>query len=134
MLGECSLSITMTAKISPEKMAIYRAAARRRQQQRQELLARRRQRAWEVARQAAEILKTEFGVEKVVVLGSMLSIDRIHQRSDLDLAVWGLIPQRYYRAVGRLLSLEPSMPVDLVEVEIAPTDLLTSIGKEGIEV
>ena len=124
----------MTSEIAPEKIAIYRAAAQRREQQRLGRLGRRHQRAWEMARQAAEILRTEFSAEKIVVFGSMLSIDRIHERSDLDLAVWGLNPRQYYRAVGRLLSLAPSIPVDLVEVEIAPSHLLTSIINEGIPV
>ena len=122
----------MNHELTAEKMAIYRAAAQQRRQQRLEKLVQRREIGWEVARQAAELLKTQFGAIKVVVFGSMLSLERIHERSDLDLAVWGLNTREYYRAVGQLLSLESTIPVDLVEAEFAKPSLIAAIEQEGV--
>jgi uncharacterized protein len=114
--------------IATEKMAAYRASARKRQEQRQAKLRDRHQLGSAIAQEAAEILKQEFNAEKVVLFGSMLSFDRIHERSDVDLAVWGLAPQDYYRAVGKLQGLHPDMPVDLIEAESAPERLLGEIA------
>jgi uncharacterized protein len=118
--------------LTDEQMAIYRAAAQKRQQQQHERLLLRRQMGLAVAQQACEILKRDFRAEKVVLFGSMRSQDLIHDRSDVDLAVWGLNPKDYFRAVGELLALQPDITVDLVEVETAPLRLLEAIETTGI--
>ncbi|MDX2216703.1 MAG: nucleotidyltransferase domain-containing protein [Oculatellaceae cyanobacterium bins.114] len=118
--------------ISSEQMAAYRASALKRYQDQQEHLRDRHQLGLAVARQAADLLKQNFKARKVVLFGSMLSFDLIHERSDVDLAVWGLAPQDYYRAVGCLLALQPGILIDLVEVESAPTRLLTEIEASGL--
>ncbi|MEC4894293.1 MAG: nucleotidyltransferase domain-containing protein [Oscillatoria sp. PMC 1051.18] len=122
----------MNYQLTPEQMEIYRAGARRRRQQEQEKMVKKQQSGWKVAKEAAELLKREFGAQKVVIFGSMLKLDKLHDRSDLDLAVWGLNPRDYYRAVGKLLSLDPDIPVDLVEVESAKPHILKVIEEEGV--
>ncbi len=119
-------------KIPTEQMAIYRAAARRRREQKVRLLALRHQRAWAVAQQAAQILKEQFGVQRVVAFGSVLSAKRFHQKSDVGLAAWGLDEKVYYRAVASLLDLDATIPVDLVEVELASPALQAIIELEGV--
>src|SRR5262245_50265593 len=108
-------------------MAMYRAAARRRQQRRAQRLAQRHERAWQVAQQAAHILKEQFGARQVVVFGSVVSPGSFHQHSDVDLAVWGLEECMYYQAVGRLQSLDPDIPVDVVEMELAAPGLQAAV-------
>ncbi|MDX2242191.1 MAG: nucleotidyltransferase domain-containing protein [Leptolyngbyaceae cyanobacterium bins.302] len=115
-----------------EQMAGYRASAQKRQQQKRDRLRQRQQLGLAVAQQASELLKREFQVEKVVLFGSMRVLDRVHDRSDVDLAVWGLKPQDYFRAVGQLLALHPDMPVDLVEAETAPPRILHAIETTGV--
>lgn len=122
----------LIAKIPAEKMAAYRATARRRRQQEKQQLAHRRQRAWEVARQASQLLKEQFGVKRVVLFGSVLFPERFHQRSNVDLAVWGLDERVYYRAVACLLNLDPALAVNLVEAELASPALLAIIEREGV--
>ncbi|MBI1930796.1 nucleotidyltransferase domain-containing protein [Candidatus Poribacteria bacterium] len=121
-------------QVSQEKMAVYRATAQRRQAEQQRQLEQRRERAWKLARQAATFLREHFGVSQVVVFGSLARNDRLHLRSDVDLAVWGLDEKLYYRAVGRLLALDASIEVDLVMAEDAPATLRTTIEREGIAV
>lgn len=115
-----------------DKMAAYRAAARQRQQQRSDHQHQRHQLGLTVAQQAADLLKHEFGVKKVVLFGSMLTPATIHERSDVDLAVWGLNPKDYYQAVGQLLALNPNLSVDLVEAESASPRLLQAIESTGV--
>ncbi len=93
----------------------------------------RRLRAWRLARKAAKMLKTEFGVTRVAVFGSLLYTTRFHLKSDVDLAVWGMDEKKYYRAVSLLLDIDPLISVDLVSVEGARPALKKVIEKEGKE-
>lgn len=104
--------------ISSEQMQTYVATARRRQYQRQQALYQRRQKALNVAQVAAQLLRQEFGVERVVLFGSVLQVNAFYETSDLDLAVWGLAEAGYLRAVARLLRLS-EFSIDLVRVESA---------------
>ena len=113
-------------------MQQYRAAARRSQAQKAAQLALRHQRAWCVAQQAAQILRTDFGVARVVVFGSVCFRHLFHPHSDVDLAVWGLEESLYYQAVGRLQGLDPDIAVDVIEVEQAPHALQEVIQQTGV--
>jgi uncharacterized protein len=126
--------------LTDEQMAIYRAAAQTRQQQKRDRLWQRQHLGMAVAHQARDLLKQNFRVDRVVLFGSMrfacegaeVALAHIHDRSDVDLAVWGLNPQDYFRAVGQLLALHPDITVDLVEIETAPPRLRCAIESTGV--
>jgi predicted nucleotidyltransferase len=118
-------------QITDEQMKIYRRSARERMQKRQVELDARRERAWEAARQAAEVLKKEFGASQVVLFGSLLHPELFHLRSDVDLAAWDI--QQYFRAVARLIDLDPEIEINLVPVEDARPELRTVIERDGVE-
>jgi predicted nucleotidyltransferase len=122
----------MSPTISPARMERYRESARRREEFNRIELETRRKRGWELARQAAEILKKEFGAERMVVFGSLLSSDLFHRQSDIDLGAWNV--QRYSQAVKRLLDLDAGFDFDLVSVEDASAELLAVIEAEGVEI
>ena len=122
-----------TASDLKEKMAAYRATARKREAGRQEQLAQRREWAWLLARRGAALLKERFGARRVVAFGSLDRDDLFHIRSDVDLAVWGLAAENYYRAVGCLLALDSRIETDLVMVETAPPGLCHAIEQEGVD-
>jgi len=113
--------------VSPEQMQKYTLTARARRQQRQVVLEQRRQHGFEVAKTAAQVLKTEFGTSRVVLFGSLLS-EHFHETSDLDLAVWGLLERFYFKAVARLLSLS-DFEIDLVEAQYADPEILAAIAQ-----
>jgi predicted nucleotidyltransferase len=113
--------------------ARYAATARARARRQRQALEERQALAWGVARKAATLLKTEFGVQRVVAFGSVTRPASFHARSDIDLAVWGLDERTYLRAVSQLLDLEPGFSVDLVEAEYARPELLKAIQREGTE-
>lgn len=124
--------MTKTAlSLTTKEIAAYRRAASLIEPKRQILIQAHRTRAWRVARKAAKILKAEFGVKKVVLFGSLLHPALFHDRSDVDLAVWGLSGRAYYRAASVLLDIEPSISVDLVAFEDTRPALQAVILKEG---
>lgn len=68
----------------------------------------------DVAR-AVEICKAE-GCRDVFIFGSVAT-GRHRPQSDLDVAVRGCPPERFYRLLGRLMD-ELSHPVNLVDLDI----------------
>ncbi len=117
--------------LTPKEVAAYRRAAALVKPKKRESIRARRALAWQVARKAARLLKAEFGVKKIVVFGSLLHPALFHDRSDVDLAVWGLTGRAYYRAVSALLDIEPSVSVDLIAFEDARPALQAVILREG---
>jgi predicted nucleotidyltransferase len=94
----------------------------------------RRLRAWRVARKAAKILRAEFGVKKIVAFGSLLHPKLFHSKSDIDLAVWDIPTKEYYRAISLLLDIDPTISVDLINIEDAKPALKKIISEEGKEI
>jgi uncharacterized protein len=120
-------------QITPDKMEAFRASAQQRWHEERRRLALRHQRALAVARQAAHLLRSEYGVERVVLFGSLVRSELFHAQSDVDLLAWGLDEKYYYRAVARLLALDPDFEIDLLMGEEIPASLLAALEKEGTE-
>ena len=117
--------------IPAEKLALYRETARRRQAKARQAMLARQERAWAIVRQAADLLRRRFDVDKIVLFGSLARGDMFHAHSDVDLAVWGLAEAEYLRAVSSLLDLDGSIDVDLVRMEEANPALRRRIEMEG---
>ena len=92
----------------------------------------RQQEGLKVAQNHARILKDKFGVQRVVLFGSLLDYEKMSWHSDIDLAVWGLPEKDYFKAVGTLLEIAENFSVDLVEVEQAKPYILKAIS-QGME-
>lgn len=118
------------SQLTPAELDFYRKALRSRKSvktQASERLARARK----VARKAASILRKQFGVEKVVLFGSVVYPKLFHSRSDVDIAVWGLDDHDYFRAVGTLLGIDSEIGVDLVVFETASLAMQAVILRDG---
>jgi predicted nucleotidyltransferase len=113
-------------------MAAYKAGARRRQDQERRALAAREQRAWELARRVAEVLRESFQVERVVVFGSLVHAGCFTLWSDVDVAVWGLRPEDTFRAIGLAMDLDAEIAINLVDVGACSALLLRVIEEEGV--
>jgi len=122
----------MAIQITSSQLEIYRKSAREREARLHKQVDERYHRAWEIAHLAAGILKDEFGVSRVVVFGSLVHAELFHLRSDIDLGVWDI--QDYFRAVSRLMDLDPEFEFDLVPVEDARPGILAALTKEGVVV
>lgn len=86
----------------------------------------RQQQGLEIARKAASILKQEFGAERVVLFGSMLDHERMWWGSDIDLAVWGLRSEDFFKA-GAAIERGHNFSIDLVEIQSAKPHILNAI-------
>jgi predicted nucleotidyltransferase len=93
--------------------------------------ARRRQ-AQEAAGACVRALKEQFGVREVYQFGSLAGQGPWHGRSDIDLAVEGLEPGAYVRALSTLYQLLPEgIELDLITLEDAPPELAARIRGEA---
>jgi len=119
--------------ITPEQMAVYRATAQQRQHEKLQSQVRRQERGLEVARLGAKLLKKKYGAKRVVLFGSLLDLKKMHENSDVDIAVWGIEERQYLRALAELLDLDPNFSVDLIEAEYAQPRILETVNTVGIE-
>lgn len=114
-------------KIAQDQMQFYMASAQFRERDRLAKLEQRRQAALDLAKEAAKLLKREFGATEVILFGSLLK-NTFHETSDIDLAVIGLPENLYFQAVGYLLSLG-DFEFDLVELSHARPEIVEAIAK-----
>jgi predicted nucleotidyltransferase len=82
---------------------------------------------------AANLLKSEFGAEKVLVFGSLLHVSSFTLWSDIDLSASGIAAEKYYAAVAAVADLRPSARIALVDLESCRPSLRDTIYKEGVE-
>lgn len=68
------------------------------------------------------------------MFGSVVQAELFHPASDVDMAVWGLDPSVYFRAVGQLQALDPQISIDLIMFEDASESLQEEILKRGVEI
>jgi predicted nucleotidyltransferase len=109
------------------------AAVRRRQASRDRQVRGRWHRAQQLAREAAQRLREKFGARRVVLFGSAAERSLFTPWSDVDLAVWGVAPERFYAAVAAVTGLSTDIRVDLVDAEQCSADLKRAIEQEGTE-
>ncbi len=123
------------AKFEVQQFEKYQPYVAHRQQRKAEMRSRlqnRHQAGLQQAKALADILKLDFGATKVVLFGSMLSLNDIHMDSDIDLAVWDLPFEDYLAVFGKLLTTSKAFDVDLVRIEEASPSLRAYILKEGL--
>jgi predicted nucleotidyltransferase len=87
----------------------------------------------QIARECARRLVEDYDAERVYLFGSLLHDDRVHDRSDIDLAVEGLDGELYFRALADLWKLLPEdAELDLVPLEQAWPSMLERVRSEGV--
>lgn len=121
------------AQITNEEMIVYRATARRREDQERQEQTQRRERALSLAREAAQVLRTDFQARQVILFGSLARGDFFHRRSDIDLVVAGVKSQDFWRAWSALDKLGDEFEIDLVDIETASPGLHLVLEQEGVE-
>ena len=106
-----------TAKdLSPEELREYRLRLDEHFQNRKvdEALL---QRAWHTAHRIATMLYDDFGATKVAVFGSLAEQESFSKWSDIDIAVWGIPNNKYFRASSIASDISGLFKVDLVDFE-----------------
>jgi len=92
------------------------------------------QKAWEVARKAVSLLHEKFDAKRILVFGSLLHRERFTHRSDIDIAVWGVPPEKFFKAVAKMIDLSQQFQIDLVSAEYCSERMRQKIEKEGVSV
>ena len=82
-----------------------------------------------VVPRVANCLVDEFGATRVVLFGSLVH-GFAHEGSDIDLAVEGIPPNRYFRALARVAEVA-CRPVDIVPIEDARAEVRFIIERDG---
>lgn len=126
------LKIKTVRDLSLEEIKKYHQFHEKMEGQKKEKLQQRYHEAWNVARKAANILYQRYQAKKVAVFGSLTDIELFNEWSDIDIAVWGVKPELYYRAVAEIISLSPIFKVDIVDTDDCHKTLQELIEKEGI--
>ena len=88
--------------------------------------------AFDVAKSVANELINRFGSKKVVLFGSLARGDFNHW-SDIDLAVGGIPPDNYYKAVAFASGFSSVWNVDIVDLDDCTEALRDIILQEGVE-
>jgi predicted nucleotidyltransferase len=120
------------AHLTDAQMAEYRAGTARLAERERAALAEREVRAWELAHQAAALLRRQFAAGRVVLFGSLVHPGLFTEWSDVDLAVWGLGPDDTLRALGAVHDLSAEIELNLVDVATCRASLLGVIEREGV--
>lgn len=123
-------------ELSPEELRAYRPFQALEAFRKDPAVAERRDRAWVVARAAADMLRIEYGATRVVVFGSLAQKTLFTPWSDIDLAVWGIKPEQYLSAAGAAMDmgLDSGIKVDLVDPENCSKEFQADIEADGIEI
>ena len=123
----------MTTTISPSQMEAYRRTARKREEEQRQAMLQRREAAWAVARQAAKLLKEQFGATRVVAFGSLAHGAWFNARSDIDLMAEGIPPEKFWRAWAALDHISGGFEIDLVAGEEVMRRWREVIERESVE-
>jgi predicted nucleotidyltransferase len=121
-------------ELTPEALAIYRKTALRRWKRSTPERLRLQEQAWAEARRAATLLRERFGATRVAVFGSLVHPGCFTRWSDIDLAVWGILPEDVFRAIGAVMDLQGSFDINLVEIQSARPAIRQVIEQEGVDI
>lgn len=119
-------------QLSAEDMARYKRTALARRQAEEKRREARHRRAWQLAQQAAALLKSVYGVQRVVAFGSLVHRERFTLWSDVDLAAWGLTAANWLKAMAAVRALSDEIELNLVDVACCSPELLAVIEEEGV--
>ena len=117
--------------LSHEELAAYRQRLDQHLQNRRvdEALL---QRAWQTAYQVAAMLYKNFGATQVAVFGSLAGQEWFSKKSDIDIVVWGLPSNTYFRAVAETIGFSREFKIDLVSFESCKGRFRERIQKQAI--
>ena len=88
-------------------------------------------RALQVAEACQQLLQEEFGATRVILFGSLAGLAPWHDRSDIDIAVEGLVGEDFFRAYSACCDLlPPGLALDLVPLERVYPEMRSRILQE----
>lgn len=128
---EAAAAVATEDLLPQEEFASYLPHIRRRWLAQQEAWEQRRQEAWQAAGEVATILRARFSADEVIAFGSLVHCGRFSERSDIDLAVSGVLPSAFFKAWDTAAASCP-FEVDLVDLADCSPALRRLIEEEGV--
>jgi predicted nucleotidyltransferase len=89
--------------------------------------------AMDKAKKIAAMLKEKYGANKVILFGSIVKSDYLHEKSDIDLLVYGIKPEDFLRAGVDAWKISVCFDVDIIPAEKAEKTIVEIAEREGIE-
>ena len=127
--------MTTALEMKPEEWRKFNPSKNiKAQRARKKYLKDRREKALKVAKEAATLLRQKFGAQKIVFFGSLTNEDAFSAWSDIDLAAWGIPPEKFYSAVAAITGLSPLFKIDLVEPDNCREAIKEVIYRKGVEI
>ncbi|MEK7400279.1 MAG: nucleotidyltransferase domain-containing protein [Candidatus Poribacteria bacterium] len=93
-----------------------------------------RERLLVLVHKAADMLKTRFGVKRVILFGSMAEPLLFRLDSDVDIAVEGLKADDYWTAWLEMEQIIKGKSIDFIDIDDAKSPLRWAIDHYGIEI
>jgi predicted nucleotidyltransferase len=93
----------------------------------------RQERAQELVRALAAMLKEKYGASRLVLFGSLAHQSWFTPRSDIDLCVEGIPVDAFFKAEADVESMAGDFKVGLVDSRECTPELLRQIDEEGVE-
>ncbi len=85
------------------------------------------------AHKVASLLKEKYSAKRVILFGSLVRKTYLHERSDIDLLVEGLIIEDILHAGYDASIVARPFDVDIIPMEIADKKIVEIADKEGME-
>jgi len=84
------------------------------------------------AKEIAGILKERFGATEVRCFGSLTDEARFSSLSDIDIAVKGVPPEKFYTAYAEITKKISEFKIDLVDMDDCKESIKTEIMNNGV--
>ena len=92
----------------------------------------RREELHKLAQDVAEILKNDYKVKRIFLIGSLVK-GYVHDRTDIDIVVEGLAQEFYIKALTQIYDiLPPAVELNLIPFEDAFESLREKTLREGM--
>ena len=112
---------------------VYRKTWLKRIEARKHHLKEKKEMLLKLARNLADILRNEYFVEEIYLIGSLTRPYLINEYTDIDIMVKGLVDADYFPALARLYKdLPAGIELDLITMETASPELLILAKNERI--
>lgn len=126
------MTIAFERQILPDAYAGYLTGWRERTRAEKERLAWQIKENRSMAEQCVKALVQRYPIQRAWLIGSLLTEESFHAKSDIDIVVEGLPPKDYFSALASVYDLlPPGLELDLLTLEAVQPGLRESIMTEG---
>ncbi len=130
--GRTAYNGRMSQVIDSAFMDLCRRTLREKTVRRSEGIALRLESARARAADAASVLRHQFGAHEVIIFGSVADGIGFSERSDIDLAISGIPPARFWSAGAAAERAAGGFELDLIDLKFASEGFALHIRNSGM--